>query len=215
MLNGMIFDFDGTLFDTMPIWDSVGERYLRALGKEPEAELQKILQPMSLMQSAQYLQKKYRLSSVEEIIESVNHIVEDFYFHMAAPKVGAAAFLEELRCRKIKMCIATATDRYLIEAALERCRMRHFFSEIFTCTEVGSGKDQPEIFRRAQAHLQTERTAVAEDAAYAARTAKADGFSVAAVFDKSERRQAELRKLADCYLADFAHTEEFWKFASA
>ena len=42
------------------------------------------------------------------------------------------------------MCIATATDRYQVEAALQRCNMLHFFSEILTCTEVGSGKDRPD-----------------------------------------------------------------------
>ena len=58
------------------------------------------------------------------------------------------AFLAELHRRNIRMCIATATDRYQVEAALQRCGMRHFFSEIFTCTEVGSGKDRPDIFRK-------------------------------------------------------------------
>ena len=56
---------------------------------------------------------------------------------------------------------------------------------------------------------------VFEDAVHAIRTAKADGFAVVAVFDHSEKRQSEIRDLADCYLTDFEHTEEFWKFASA
>ena len=48
MIQGMIFDFDGTLFDSMFIWDTAGETYLRSIGKEPKAELQSILKPMSL-----------------------------------------------------------------------------------------------------------------------------------------------------------------------
>ena len=54
-----------------------------------------------------------------------------------------------------------------------------------------------------------------EDAIHAVQTAKEDGFSVVAVFDSSEKRQTEIRNLSDCYIADFEHTEEFWKFASA
>ena len=174
MLKGLIFDFDGTLFDSMFIWDTAGESYLRSIGKKPETDLQKILKPMSLLQSAEYIREKYQIPlSVEEIMDGVNRTVEGFYFHTVEPKPGVIAFLEELYRRNIKMCIATATDRYQVEAALQRCKMRHFFSEIFTCTEVGSGKDRPEIFRKAMEYLQTDRTttAVVEDAYHAAFTA--------------------------------------------
>ena len=92
MLKGVIFDFDGTLFDSMFIWDSVGEVYLRSLGREAEAGLQEILKPMSLRQSAEYLREKYRLPlSVADIMDGVNHTVEDYYFHTVQPKPGAVA----------------------------------------------------------------------------------------------------------------------------
>ena len=218
MLKGLIFDFDGTLFDSMFIWDTAGEVYLRSIGKEPEADLQKVLKPMSLLQSAQYIREKYNIPlSVEEIMDGVNCTVEDFYFHTVEPKPGVIAFLEELHRRNIKMCIATATDRYQVEAALQRCKMRYFFSEIFTCTEVGSGKDRPDIFRKAMDHLQTDcsNTAVVEDAYHAAFTAKQVGFLVVGVYDSHESRQQELLQLADVFLPEYLHLNHFWKFASA
>ena len=218
MLKGIIFDFDGTLFDSMFLWDTAGEVYLRSIGKEPEPNLQKVLKPMSLLQSAAYLREKHQIPlSVEEITDGVNHTVEDFYFHTVAPKPGVITFLEELRRRSIKMCIATATDRYQVEAALQRCEMRHFFSEIFTCTKVGSGKDSPEIFRKAMEHLQTDRstTAVVEDAYHAAHTAKQDGFPVVGVYDPHENIQQELMSLADVFLPDYFDLTNFWKFALA
>ena len=218
MLKGVIFDFDGTLVDSMFIWNTAGEIYLRSVGKKAEADLQKILKPMSLRQSAEYIRQKYDISrSVEEIMEGVNRTVEDFYFHTVEPKAGVIAFLEELQRRGIKMCVATATDRYQVEAALQRCGMRHFFSEIFTCTEVGSGKDNPKIFRKAMEYLQTDRntTAVAEDAYHAASTAKQDGVAVVGVYDVHESRQEELRSLADVFLTDYFELKKFWEFASA
>ena len=218
MIQGVIFDFDGTLFDSMFIWDTAGESYLRSIGKEPEADLQKILKPMSLLQSAQYIREKYHIPlSVEEIMDGVNRTVEGFYFHTVEPKPGVIALLEELHHRNIRMCIATATDRYQVEAALQRCKMRHFFSEIFTCTEVGSGKDRPDIFRKAMEHLQTDRSniAVVEDAYHAAHTAKQDGFKVVGVYDSHESRQQELSQIADVFLPDYLHLNIFWKFASA
>ena len=217
MLNGIIFDFDGTLFDSMFIWDTAGESYLRSIGREPEANLQKVLKPMSLLQSAQYIREKYDIPlSVEDIMDGINRTVEVFYFHTVEPKPGVIDFLEELHHRNIKMCIATATDRYQVEAALQRCKMRHFFSEIFTCTEVGNGKDRPDIFRKAMEHLQTDRsnTAVVEDAYHAAHTAKQDGFLVVGVYDSHESKQQELLQIADTFLPDYLHLKNFWKFAS-
>ena len=217
MLKGVIFDFDGTLFDSMFIWDTAGEAYLRSLGKEPASDLQRVLKPMSLLQSAEYLQAHYQLSlSVEEICAGINQMVEDFYFHTVQPKPGVIELLEELHCRNIKMCIATATDRYQVEAALARCGMKQYFSNIFTCTEVGSGKDESIIFRTAMEHLGTERcnTVVFEDTYHAARTAKADGFMVAAIYDAHENKQQDMQHLSDAYLPNFLDAAAFWEFAS-
>ena len=213
-----IFDFDGTLFDSMFIWDSVGAIYLRSLGKEPKPSMREDVRALSLYQSACYFQKEYNLPvSAGEIMADINQTIEHFYIHEVLPKTGVVDFLEQMKRTGISMCIATASDRYQIEAALSRCGMAHFFDAIFTCSEVGHGKDEPVIFREAMEYFGADRSSavVFEDAIHAIRTAKADGFAVVAVFDSSERRQAEIRDLSDCYIPDFEHTEEFWKFASA
>lgn len=216
MLKGAIFDLDGTLFDSMFIWDTAGEVYLRSIGIEPMENLQKALKSKSLLQSAIYIQNKYNLTlSTEEIIDGINRTVEDFYFHTVQPKKGVIAFLEQMKKHNVKMCIATATDRCHTQAALQRCGMDSFFSEIFTCTDVGHGKDEPVIFQKAMEHLQTTKTdtAVIEDSYHAARTAKSDGFITVAVYDSHEDRQTELRCISDCFLEDFTQTDIFWKFA--
>ena len=205
-LKGAIFDFDGTLFDSMSIWDTVGEDYLRSLGYVPEAELRETLRTMSLQQSAAYMQEAYGLPlTVPEIMEGINKTVEDFYFHTVQPKSGVPEFLEQLQCQGVKMCIATATDRYQIEAALKRCHLDGYFGEIFTCTDVGHGKDEPHIFEAALSWLGTikEDTLVFEDAYHAIQTAKCAGFRVAAVYDAHELHRAEIRKVADHYIEHF------------
>ncbi|MBQ4045990.1 MAG: HAD family phosphatase [Lachnospiraceae bacterium] len=212
-----IFDFDGTLYDTMYIWDLVGETYIRSIGLEPRPSLREDVRAMSLYQSACYLQKEYGVNlSVDQIIKGINQTIETFYINQVQPKAHAGEFLDQLRCAGIRMCIATATDRYLIEAALKRCGLDEYFEAIFTCSEVGQGKDQPDIFRRAMEYFAAERNecVVFEDAIHAAQTAKRDGFILAAVYDSSEVRQEELRQLADCYIADYSHAEEFWKLAA-
>ena len=216
MLKGAIFDFDGTLFDSMFIWDTAGEVYLRSIGIEPREDLQKVLKPMSLLQSAQYIRECYQIPlTVEEIMDGVNRTVEGFYFHTVQPKEGVVAFLEQMKKQGVRMCIATATDRYQVEAALKRCGMESFFSEIFTCTDVGHGKDEPIIFQKAMDYLGTTKanTVVFEDAYHAAKTAKADDFITVAVFDSHETKQVELHSVSDCFIENFTQTEHFWKFA--
>ena len=209
-----IFDFDGTLFDSMFIWDSVGDVYLRSLGKEPKPSMREDVKALSLYQSACYLQKEYALPfSVEEIMAGINRTVEHLYIHEIQPKPGVVDFLEQMKAMSIPMCIATASERYQIESALQRCGMERCFDAIFTCSEVGHGKDEPVIFQKAMAHFGADRssTVVFEDALHAIQTAKADGFTVAAVYDHSEQQQDEIRRLANCFIPDFEHTEDFWR----
>lgn len=216
-LKCVIFDFDGTLFDSMFIWDNVGEIYLRSLEKEPKPSMREDVRALSLYQSACYFKQEYDLSlSAEEIMRGINQTIEHFYIHEVLPKPGVADFLKRMNKDGISMCIATASDRYQIEAALSRCGMEHYFEAIFTCSEVGHGKDEPVIFQKAMEHFSADRNSaiVFEDAIHAIQTAKADGFTVVAVFDSSEKRQAEIRNLADCYITDFEHTEEFWHLIS-
>lgn len=218
MIRGMIFDFDGTLMDSMSVWESAGAIYLRSLGKEAHKELPQILKPLSLFESACYIKEQYGIPlTAEKIMDGINRTVEEFYFSTAQPKPGVPQWLEELSARNIGMCIATATDRYLVEAALKRCGMRRYFSDILTCTEVGSGKDKPAVFIRAMERLGTplHNTAVAEDSFHALCTAKAAGFMTVAVYDQYEPRQTQLRDTADVYLTDCRELGSFWKFASA
>lgn len=217
-IKGAIFDFDGTLFDSMFIWDTLGEDYLRSIGKEPGAFIGEKIKTMSLYQAACYFKDEYDIAlSAEEIVRSINQRIEHFYIHEVQPKPGVISFLKELRQAGVSLCVATATDRYQIEAALKRCGMDELFLEVFTCGEVGHGKDEPVIYRKAMEFLNTDRsnTVIFEDAYHAVETAKNDGFHIVSVFDKSESRQEELRQMCDCYLPDFLHTDCFWKFASA
>lgn len=214
----IIFDFDGTLFDSMSIWDSVGESYLRSIGKEAKPSLREEVRTMSLSQSALYMKKEYDLSqTVEEIIKGINQTMEDFYRYEIQPKRGVISFLKQLKQSGVSVCIATSSDRYLIEAALKRCDMDGFFEKIFTCSEVGHGKDEPIIYQEAIQFLGADRsnTVIFEDALYALQTAKKAGLLTVGVFDSREEQQEELQQLCDCYLADFEQTDSFWKFASA
>ncbi len=204
-IEGAIFDMDGTLLDSMPAWDRVGADYLESRGVQPPPDLRAHTRNLSLAQGADYFKSRFGLpESRAEIMAGMDKVIERAYRSSIGPKAGAAALLETLQARGVRVCLATATDRYLVELALTRCGLRDYFAEIFTCGQVGSGKDQPLIFHKALAFLGTEKakTWVFEDALYAVRTAKAAGFPVAALRDGSEPGQEQLRQLADLYCED-------------
>ena len=202
-IRGAIFDVDGTLLDSMFIWDTIGETYLRSIGYQPKENLNETFKNMSLRQAARYYQTEYGVTqSIDEIMDGVNAMLERYYRFEVPLKPGVAELLERLRQDGVRLCIATATDRHLVEAGLDRCGVLSCFGEIFTCNEVGHGKDEPDIFEATLRFLGTRReeTLVFDDALYAVRTAKEAGFPVAAVYDSHEKEQDKVRLLADIYL---------------
>ena len=206
MIKGAIFDFDGTLLDSMFIWDTIGEEYLRSLGKEPHEDLKETFMTLTLEEAAVYYREHYGVTlSVKEIVDGVNAMVEQTYRTKVTLKPGIAEYLAWLKENGVRMCVATVTDRYLVEETLERLGVRHYFSEIFTCAEVGFGKDKPIIYQKALEHLGTEKsdTYVFEDLPFALNTAKTDGFPTVGVYDRHEVHQDELKGLADYYIFDF------------
>ena len=217
-IRGAIFDVDGTLLDSMFIWDTIGETYLRSIGYEPREKLNEVFKNMSLFQAARYYRTEYGVTlSIDEIMNGVNAMLERYYRFEVSLKPGVAELLAQLQASGVKLCIATATDRHLVEAALDRCGVLSCFGEIFTCNEVGHGKDEPDIFEEALRFLGTEKaeTVVFDDALYAVRTAKEAGFPVAAVYDSHEKAQDQIRMLADVYLEELTQLDKIRKYLPA
>ncbi len=206
MIKGAIFDLDGTLIDSMFIWDTIGEDYLKSFGIEPKENLAEVFKTFTLNQAAKYYRSQYDIKlSVEEIVDGINNMVSEIYRTKVALKPGVSDFLKRLQRSGVKMCVATVTDRPIVEDVLKRLNVREYFSQIFTCAEIGYNKETPEIYRQALKHLETPKTetVVFEDVLHAIKTAKEDGFKVAAVYDSHEPRQKEIKEFSDYYITDF------------
>ena len=219
MIRGVIFDVDGVLLNSMPVWENLGEIYLERLGIEAEKGLGETLFAMSLEEGADYLIENYGLKQKpEEIIAGLNREVQDFYGRKVPLKEGVRGYLQEFRDRKIPMAIATSGDRANAEAALKRLKVLSYFRAVFTCSEIGSSKSQPDIYYAAALQLDTDPsdTWVFEDALHAIRTAKKAGFRTVGVYDRASSRDlAQIRDTADIYLPEFKDFDLFWKRASA
>ena len=121
MIRAAIFDVDGTLLDSMPIWMDTGARYLQILGIEPDSSLEEKIWDMSIAECSAYLKECYHLPlSVQEIYDGIIRMVQDFYFYEAPLKPSVKEFLEELKQKGIPMVIATSSDRSYLTAAFER-----------------------------------------------------------------------------------------------
>lgn len=219
MIKGVIFDVDGVLLNSMPVWENLGELYLRHLGIEAEKDLGTKLYTMSLEQSAEYLTETYHLDlAPEQVIAGVNREVKDFYASRVPLKEGVRQYLNEFHEKGVPMVIATTGDRQNAQAALKRLNVLRFFQGIFTCSEIGSSKNEPDIYYAAALQLDTGpgQTLVFEDAYHAIRTAKKAGFKTVGVYDRANDRDlAHIWNTADIYLPEFQDFNIFWKRASA
>jgi len=204
MIRGVIFDLDGVLLDSMPIWRDVGLRYLRSRGIEGEAELSDILFSMSMEEGAAYIREHYAIPlSEREILLGIGTLLKRFYVDEVQEKPGAGALMAFFREKGITMTAATSSPREHVTGALKRLGLLDYLQAIYTTGEIGESKQSPSIYRMAAEGMgcKKEETMVFEDSLYALKTAKKDGFVTVGVRDdEGEPDQEELKKAADYYL---------------
>ncbi len=209
-IKAAIFDFDGTLFDSMHIWDKAASQFLILHGITPEADTDAKFKSLSLREACELFRRQYDFqASVDELIDSVNSTIEHMYAEVE-PKRGAIDFLHLLHERGISVAVATATDRYLIESTLRRFGLENVIDAVFTCNEVGVGKQSPKIYDTACVYFGADKSnsVIFEDALYAVRTAKKFGYTVVGIADPTERDPEAMRELCDYYLDSFENAEE-------
>ena len=208
-IKGAVFDMDGTLVDSLMIWDvlweELGKRFMGKNGFRPLKEDDKAVRTMLLSAAMEHIHEKYNMAeNGEKLLECANEISRDFYENKVELKPGVAEFLECCQEKGIKMCIASATDINMIKIAMEHCGIGKYFSEIFSCAVIGKGKDEPDIYLHAMEYLGTtrEETCVFEDSAVAIETAVKIGMKTVAIYDKFNYGQDLMKKIANEYIAD-------------
>lgn len=200
----LIFDVDGILLDSMPIWNNLGSLYLKSLGIEAEKDLGTKLFPMTLNQGASYLKERYNLPlSIREIQAGNIAMVENFYRNEISLKGYMREILDYAKVLGLPMIIATSGHKDLVEAALSRLAIKDYFSAVLTSSEMGVGKENPKIFLEAASLAGSEisKTLVFEDGLYAIETANRAGFKIVGVYDSTSLGdQDRIKEMSDFYL---------------
>lgn len=208
-INGAIFDMDGTLVDSLFIWDVIwdefGKRFVSGEKFAPSESDNKAVRTMTLKDAMDFIHNTYGIGkSGQELLDTANEIIYNFYANDVKLKDGVLEFLEHCRRSNIKMCIASATELRLIKVAAKHCGIEKYFMDILSCAEIGKGKDSPDIYLKAMEVLGTsiKETCVFEDSHIAIDTADKIGMKTVGIFDKYNYGQEEMRKIATAYIAD-------------
>lgn len=209
-ITGAIFDFDGTLFDSMHVWKGYKDNFFKYLGVELTEEDKEAFKGLFLRETFLLAIERFNLKQTyEELLSQLFDYIKARYLTETEPKNDIVDFLEKLKAKGVKMGIATATGEPALIAVMEKYGMLHYFSAIYSTYTVGASKTEPKVYDVVLGELGTEKetTWVFEDALYAAKTAKENGYNVVGIFDKSEPETDELKELADIYIHNYGELE--------
>ena len=210
-MKAAIFDLDGTLLDSMWLWENLADNYLLSIGIEAPKDLGEALKDLTLKEACFYMKEEFNIkSTIDEINRDIEKLLADYYANCLQLKSYVLETLEEFKNKNIKMAIATATDEHLVSMALNRLDIKDYFEFIQTAEHVGLNKSKPEFFEIAidRLGLKPEGIWVFEDALHCIISAKKAGLKVVAIKDESASLDIEkIKEVSDIYIDNFSQLE--------
>ena len=202
-----LFDFDGTLVDSMPTYVSAMLRILDENGIVYEQDIVKTITPLGLMGTAKYYTETLGLAMpMEDLINLMgNYMLEAYWYHIPA-KSNVISTLQELKKRGASLNVLTASPHITLDACLKRLGIFELFDNVWSCDDFNTTKADPEIYRKAADRLGVAVGEVLflDDNYNADLTAKTAGMKVCGVYDASSAEYVEeIKSVCDKYIYDF------------
>lgn len=193
-ITGAIFDCDGTLVDSMGMWNSLVEEVFDAHGIPKTPELLAEAETYNFDDMCFWFHERFGIGeSGEELLAELRSTVQGHYLHDIRAFEGCVGFLDELRDAGVRMLILSATTEPEVRVALAAHGLEGYFERVIQTSETGSDKEHPEAYRYALAALGTpkESTWVFEDAPFALRSAKNFGLRTVCLYNDHDGRDLD------------------------
>ncbi|MBR5231973.1 MAG: HAD family phosphatase [Clostridia bacterium] len=207
-----LFDFDGTLVDSMPVYAGLMLRILDEHEAEYPENIIKIITPLGYAGTAKYFVEKLHVKRTEEELIALMHAyaVEAYTYRVPA-KEYVVDVVKQLKERGDSLNVLTASPHAALDPCLKRLGIYDLFDNVWSCEDFGTSKADPEIYRMAAKRIgaKVEDVLFLDDNYNADKTAKEAGMRVCAVYDDtSAEYEAEMRAVADHYIHDFSELPE-------
>lgn len=204
-----IFDLDGTLLDSMGVWDQVDVDFLSRRRIAVPTDYMARVSAMQFRQIAEYTIRRFGLQDTpEELMREWNDMARVAYSTQVEAKPHAVEYLQGLKRSGASLAVATSLPPSLREPAMRHVGIADFFDAVCSVDDAGDvGKDRPDVYLLAADRLgvEPEGCTVFEDLLVGMQSARSVGMRVWAMHDDSSAGDwPEICDLADGTLFDFA-----------
>ena len=205
-----IFDCDGTLVNSSPVWGHAQTELLRRHGIDVTVDDFAQFEHLSLEDECQAYHDTWGIgTNGEELYRELGDILIDGYSKVL-PREGLLAFLEQAKAAGIAMCVATSTPAELVQLALAAAGLDRYMEFITTTGEAGRSKQFPDVYELALRRLEErhgrkfERTWVFEDAVFGLKSSGTVGFKRVGIYDPHGRMERdEMRSNCDIFIGSY------------
>ena len=207
-IKAAIFDLDGTLLDSLSVWEQIDIQFLEKRGFTATTDYTRAVTPLGFHKAAEYTIARYGLKeSTEDVENEWMQMAQDAYASEIKLKPNALEYLLSLKAAGVKLGVATALRPESIEAVLKHNGIYDLFESFTMLHEVSRGKGFPDIYILAAQRLgvTADQCMVFEDILTAVKGAKAGGFQVCGVYDSyADHEWDQIKELSDCSIKNFA-----------